>query len=100
MYPDDNPFANNHSRISVCVNGEWLVSGTRTWGVVRRLQLANGDEVWLIGTEEAVDDAANGLGAAYQTDGLILVFEDHFTSRVPTAVHGSVVMELCQFSVP
>jgi hypothetical protein len=98
--PGTNPFANSDGQIGVCVNGAWtVVPGIRTGGVVRQRQGASGEEVWLIQTDEAVYEVAGGLGAAYQTDGLPVVFEGRFPNDVPSDSTGAVVVEIRQINV-
>ncbi len=92
----DNPFANSERQIGICANGAWtLVPGIRTSGVVRHY-LAAGGEVWLIETDEAVYEVAGGLDAAYQTDGLEVVFEGRFPSDATSGVTRVVVIEIHQ----
>ena len=97
--PGTNPFANRDGQIGVCVNGAWtLVPGIRTGGVVRQRSLATGEKVWLIETDEAVYEVAGGLGAAYQTDGLPVVFEGRFPGDVTSGTTGTVVIEIRQIN--
>jgi hypothetical protein len=98
--PDVNPYANNDGQIGICVDGEWqLVPGIRTSGVVRRGPLGKSGAVWLIESDGTFYQVADGLDQAYQKDGLEVVVEGYFTSRVPLRWPGAVVIELRQLSV-
>jgi hypothetical protein len=67
--------------------------------VVRRGPLGKSGAVWLIESDGTFYQVADGLDQAYQKDGLEVVVEGYFTSRVPLRWPGAVVIELRQLSV-
>lgn len=96
---ETNPFDNLQGLIGVCVDGAWRqVRGIRSSGMVRESKFSKTSSVWLIDTGAAIYEPARGLPSDYQSDGLAVIFEGHFTHQA-AHVAGAVAIELGSLSL-